>query len=362
MIRRRRGFTLIELLVVIAIIAVLIGLLLPAVQKVREAASRMSCTNNLKQLGLAAHNFQSAYRKLPPGWLGPLQNETPRPPPFGAGEDPSVQNVGCLVYLLPYLEAENIFKQLRVNLDVKAVEIGWWRDDPPRDKDRGKNNFNLAQSRIKILLCPSTEAYDKKDGVGFAEHYFNDSDVVLNFYAGHWDISGSHAVDGAATLGRTNYLGVGGTFGRGTNNSPSFPLPVALNKYQGLFSNRSQNSIDRVPDGTSNTLLFGEITGGVPHQGGYGEYGASWMGIGALPTGLGLPVRNQEWFQFSSMHPGVINFCFADGSVRGLKGGTSSFENLGQLLTGPYPQDWFVLQELAGYNDGGTRDSSGLLP
>src|SRR5438093_5944051 len=118
--RRRSAFTLIELLVVIAIIAVLIGLLLPAIQKVREAANRMSCTNNLKQLGLAAHNYQSTFNRLPPGYLGPLNETTAQATLL---KDVTVQWVGVLTYLLPYMELNSIYNQINQTntpLDIKV--------------------------------------------------------------------------------------------------------------------------------------------------------------------------------------------------------------------------------------------------
>src|SRR5436305_9206876 len=110
--RHITGFTLIELLVVIAIIAVLVGLLLPAVQKVREAANRMSCSNNLKQMGLAIHNFHDTFGRFPYNRIGKVG-----PTPQGAGGGPGIGTAGgnwsWLTYMLPYIEQDNLYKQIQ---------------------------------------------------------------------------------------------------------------------------------------------------------------------------------------------------------------------------------------------------------
>src|SRR4051812_11030735 len=115
---RRSGFTLIELLVVIAIIAVLIGLLLPAVQKVREAANRMQCINNLKQLGLALHNYESANGRFPAAYLtaNPAANGTVFGIAYGDDNRNGPPGWAWGTLLLPYVEQESLYKSLRLDL------------------------------------------------------------------------------------------------------------------------------------------------------------------------------------------------------------------------------------------------------
>src|SRR5438552_6771959 len=370
--RKRSAFTLIELLVVIAIIAVLIGLLLPAIQKVREAANRMACTNNLKQLGLAAHNYQSTFQKLPPGYLGPLNDQQAQEAELS---DVTIQWVGVLVYLLPYMELNAIYNQIAQDwtpLDVKVqgdpkLKNGEWWTDPRTVAKNGTNNLTLAHTKIKEFVCPSHDPYSSTPSILFGSHFFILGAPKIDPSAGNgvfWTVdTSSKDPMNAQDIGRTTYVGVAGTWGKGmyTGYGKNDKGQVFdIGQYEGIFTNRSTNSIGAIQDGTSNTLMFGECLGGPnPPPSGSPQFGFSWFGTGVLPTLAGLPVQYPYYYQFSSKHTGVVNFCYADGSVRGIKVGSSKWNPLDPEKEKPPPtNDWFVLQQLAGMRDGEVRDTS----
>ncbi len=300
-VRVRWGFTLIELLVVIAIIAVLIGLLVPAVQKVREAAARIQCANNLSQLGKAAHNYQSANNILPPGYLGPNNPIPTDTNIFG------YQEVGCLAYLLPYVEQDPIYKQMLTSmpndyLNINKVYGGWWTYGP---------TWSAANNQIKSFLCPM----DSPEG---APYQF--ACIIQYASGGSLWIDGGYFAGGGQNLGRSNYMGVAGYIG------------TAYPYYQGVFTDRTPVPIQQITamDGTSNTLLFGESTGdGDTWTTSRPRYfSLTWMGCGGQPTAWGTPSGNPggvgAWYAFSSKHTSVVQFCYADGSVHGIRKGITS--------------------------------------
>jgi prepilin-type processing-associated H-X9-DG protein len=341
----RPAVTLVEVLVAIAIIALLIGLLIPAVQKVRESANRLACQNNLKQLGLAAHGYHDRNGEFPPGRLGPKDP----PVPFYVAGYPgpwwdwclTAPHVGVIAFLLTDLDQKGIADQMQFDWNSTTP---WWQSP---------NNMTMAFSRLAVLQCPSDNLYGGvSDGV-ISMQYLD----PLAGYKGLQFFAGGLV---ANRLGLTNYMGVNGTLGQGAPGSK-------WEHWAGIFYNRSRTRLTDVLDGTSQTLLFGEGLGAVTN--GERQQAWSWIGAGATGTGSGLRgPRNAGNINFASRHPGVVQFCFADGAVKGLRRDGTAWAMSGYDIPAPdWPlpppgSNWYVLQQLAGRADGGTLETSPILP
>ncbi len=311
--RLRPAFTLVELLVVIAIIGILVGLLLPAVQSAREAARRMSCSNNLKQLGLAMHNFESTYKRLPPGYLGPPRpgmnaTATPFTDPAAGGNQ---QYYGMIPFLLPFMEQSPLYEQFPRDLvrfdriAAPSEDLRWLATLTPALLGGATQPWNLSQFTIPSLVCPSDAKEGKLTHVWSRGHIRATSATSTGVTA--------HLFSGAATggwpvntLGKTNYLGICGR------------PDVQGGQFEGMFRNRSRTRFAEVTDGLSNTLAMTEAHGGTS-----GTSIGAWLWISAITlpsstTAAWLP-GNNNWFNANSFHAGgVINGVAGDGSVRSI--------------------------------------------
>jgi prepilin-type N-terminal cleavage/methylation domain-containing protein len=298
---RRPAFTLIELLVVIAIIAILIGLLLPAVQKVREAAARATCQKNMNQVVLAAHTYEGAFNSLP------------------AGQD--VQGAGAEVYMLPYMEQQPQFQLFSF---LPATYTLYYQDPQNRPASTGAATPPRppvrygTEGNFKSFICPSAPAPEQYTTVIMMVNY----GTAGTDYAGTG--SNSHlfsSCPGCNVVGRSSYTGMGGYYAKS-----QYP------QYQGAFGYKSKTAIARIPDGSSNTMLFGEMAGGYIAWGGSGGIpdglaGNGWPN-GFNYTGFGTPCNGAKqindptqncWAMFGSFHTGIVIIGFGDGSVRGVK-------------------------------------------
>jgi prepilin-type N-terminal cleavage/methylation domain-containing protein/prepilin-type processing-associated H-X9-DG protein len=306
--RNRNAFTLVELLVVIAIIGVLVALLLPAVQAAREAARRSQCSNNLKQLALALHNYHDVLGRLPPAGIGLASCR-------GPGAEPIGLNASGWTMALPFFEQANLHAAYNFNQCASvfqqtgntAVLIG----DPVNS-----GNAKVVSTRLAIFNCPSDggNAF-LREGPDGASHYI---------------IKAGSGFEGA----KTNY-----DFSTNGPTECTQRWETYSTTTRRMFGNLSSSRLDDVKDGTSNTIMLCETTFQV-HDGRSPAWGyRGWVQLGIDPVGKNVPQGINvwpccswngwgtspypgrrgtlgEWGSSGSLHPSGAQFAFADGSVR----------------------------------------------
>jgi prepilin-type N-terminal cleavage/methylation domain-containing protein/prepilin-type processing-associated H-X9-DG protein len=316
----RQAFTLIELLVVIAIIAILIALLLPAVQKVREAAARLQCQNNLKQLGVACHNYHDTNKKLPPGRKSLGNTQGAGMPTYAS--DPIILNQHGLLFLLPFIEQSGLYAKFNLKAatgNFMASQTFGYPISPGSQLSNpdaiASGNAALAAIPINLLLCPS-------DG----------GNKLISPGSVHYSPDGTA---GQVTAVKTCYDFIAQA--QGVNRYNWWRHTSTGTRY--IFGENNDTTLVTITDGTSNTLMMGEQTlelfNGVTSGWSY----AGWVSVGIDPVGAwnvtfpaqGLNIwnynnntsplnkqfgRRASWYNAASLHSGGVNFVFADGSVR----------------------------------------------
>jgi len=271
----RKAFTLIELLVVIAIIAIFIGLLLPAVQKVREAAARIKCENNLKQFGLACHNYHDTYSRLPPGYLATASYQN--------GASDTSPGWGWGVFLLPFIEQDNLYRQMNFDQPIASSPA--------------------SQTFLSMFVCPS-------------DSYGGNSFAVSDAFGA--TVSVAAPCSYAACCG-------------GDESETTDPRGC------GVFYRNSQTRFAEVSDGLSQTVFIGErawsnangvwigaLPRGVCKRGQANPCPGSSLAFAPAPALVlahahlnnATADTDSGLDDFSSRHPGGSNFLFGDGSVR----------------------------------------------
>jgi prepilin-type N-terminal cleavage/methylation domain-containing protein/prepilin-type processing-associated H-X9-DG protein len=311
--RRRLGFTLIELLVVIAIIAVLIALLLPAVQAAREAARRIQCTNNLKQIALAASNYHDVNGSYPGGSYSPAA----KPAAWHFA-----QNFSCFVRMLPYTEQSSIYNAVNFNNNYGSY-----------------TNVTIAGVRLAVLTCPS----DTANTPTLLRNANSPGGTVPGWNFGV-NNSPDQPPDNTYLQAYTSYAGNMGTFPVAYQNS--FNSAAELNQLNGVIYNESTVPVSAITDGTSNTLLFAEhartnlmtydpgfaLSDGQWNSGRiYDTLFATWyppnVGLSGSNSGTVAAIIQGGFYPetATSQHPGGVNVAFCDGSARFLKNSISSW-------------------------------------
>jgi len=311
-VRRKRGFTLVELLVVIAIIGILIALLLPAVQAAREAARRSSCTNNLKQVSLAVHNFHDIYKKFPPS-TNSLMMRTALSGGYGW------DRMGYLTHLLPFIEQKPLYDQVIAYTltDKRPWSTGNFPDGTPCP----------YKTKISSLLCPSDSTAPSTGDVAFTSYHCNHGDISMNYDWWEWrgpfgngergECGFNGLVDGSSNtlmlaeicIGRTGSAAapVKGGIANGVNTNPDQPTApcYARRGPNDMLTGACQESMGDTGWGLgrrwgdSHAIYTQFFTWMAPNSPTCGNTGESW----AIPTA-------------SSFHPGGVNVALCDGSVR----------------------------------------------